>query len=204
MPQVGKLSSRLFALPEYELAQFELFHAAVGALMKAKDTLYGQIQHGDRSEAIPATQNTMPSGEVVTSEPIMMKSKVVFEWDDIRQCNLDALAGQADIAAEERLAVIMPRLFDMLGRTSVAAGTATDMAGAPLTFESYLAAFSKIELQFRDDGEPVMPQLVVHPDTAKILKSLPPWTAEQQKVWDAMIEGKRKDYFARRRSRKLS
>ena len=146
----------------------------------------------------------MPSGETVSSEPITMESKIVFQWDDIRNCNLDALAEQADTAAEERLSIIMPRLFEMVVKTSVAAGTATDMAGAPLTFEAYLAAFSKIDLRFQDTGEPVMPQLVVHPDTAKILASLPPWTAEQQKVWDAMIERKRKEFFASRRHRKLS
>jgi hypothetical protein len=204
MPHVGKVSSRLFALPEYERAQFDLFHSAVRHLMKAKNSLYAQIQEGDHSETIPATQNTMPSGETVTSEPIMMESKIVFQWDDIRNCNLDALAEQADNAAEERLSIVMPRLFEMLGKTSEAAGTATDMAGAPLTFESYLAAFSKIELRFEENGEPIMPQLVVHPDTAKMLRSLPRWTADQQKIWDAMIEGKRKEYFASRRHRKLS
>jgi hypothetical protein len=204
MPHIGKVASRIFALPEYERAQFYLFHSAVRYLMKAKDSLYAQIPEGDPSETIPATQNTMPSGEIVTSEPIMMESKIVVQWDDIRNCNLDALAEQADNAAEQGLSIIMPRLFEMVGRTSVAAGTATDMAGAPLTFESYLAAFSKIELRFENNGEPIMPQLVVHPKTAEMLASLPPWTAEQQKIWDAMIEGKRKEYFASRRHRKLS
>lgn len=203
MPPVGKITSRLFALPEYERAQFDVFHSAVKGLMKAKDSLYAQIPEGDPSEMMPATQNTMPSGETVRSEPVLIKNKVVFQWDDIRTCNLDALAEQADKAAEERLAVIMPHLFAMLGRTSEAAGTATDMGGASLNFESYLAAFSKMGLQFDANGEPIMPQLVVHPETAKMLAKLPPWTAEQQGMWNAMIDGKRKEYFANRRHRKL-
>jgi hypothetical protein len=204
MPHVGKITSRLFALPEYERAQFQVFHSAVQGLMKAKDPLYAEIPEGDPSEIMPATQNTMPSGETVRSEPVLLENKVVFQWDEIRSCNLDALAEQADKTAEERLAVIMPHLFAMVGRTSEAAGTATDMGGAPLTFESYLAAFSKMELSFGPNGEPIMPQLVVHPETAKILAKLPPWTADQQKIWNAMIDGKRKEYFANRRHRKLS
>jgi hypothetical protein len=204
MPHIAKAASRISALPEYERAVFHLFHTAVKHLMKAKDSLYAQIPEGDPTETIPATQNTMPSGDMVTSEPIMMKSEIVFQWGDIRNCNLDALALQANNAAEHGLSIMMPRLFEMLGKTSVAAGTATDMAGAPLTFESYLAAFSKIELRFEDNGEPIMPQLVAHPQTAEMLASLPPWTGDQQRVWDAMIEGKRKEYFASRRHRKLS
>lgn len=172
--------------------------------MKAKDALYAQIPEGEPSELLPATQNTMPSGETVRSEPLLMESKVVFQFDDIRNCNLGALAEQADKAADNSLAVIMPHLFAMVGKLCEAAGTATDMGGAPFTFESYLAGFSKIELDFDARGEPIMPQLVVHPDTAMMLAKLPPWTAEQQEKWNAMIDEKRKEYFANRRHRKLS
>src|ERR1019366_1735777 len=125
MPQVGKIPSRLFALPEYERAQFDVFRAAIKGLMKAKDPLYAEIPEGEPSEVLPATQNTMASGETVRSEPVLIKNEVVFRWDDIRTCNLDAVAEQADIAAEQRLAVIMPYLFAMLGKTCEAAGTAT-------------------------------------------------------------------------------
>jgi hypothetical protein len=204
MPHVGKITSRLFALPEYEHAQFDLFNEAVQCLMKAKDSLYAEIPERERFEVMPATQNTMPSGETVISEPVRMKNAVVFQFDEIRNCNLDAFGEQADKAAEERLAVIMPHLFSMVGKTSEAAGTATNMGGAPLTFDSYLAAFSKMELQFRANGEPIMPQLVVHPEMAKVLQELPPWTAEQQARWNTMIDGKRKEFFANRRHRKLS
>ncbi len=83
MPHIGKTPSQRFALPEYERAQFDLFRSAVRALMKAKDSLYAQIPEGDPSEMIPATQNTMPSGETVRSEPVLMESKVAFQFDDI-------------------------------------------------------------------------------------------------------------------------
>src|ERR1039457_2406946 len=107
MPYVGKMPSQLFALPEYERAQFRLFHSAVRTLMKAKDSLYAQIPEGEPSELLPATQNTLPSGKTVRSEPVLTERKVVFQFDDIRNCNLDALAEQADKAADDALAVIM-------------------------------------------------------------------------------------------------
>jgi hypothetical protein len=203
MPQIGTTKSCIFSLPEYERAQFEFFHAAVQSLMKTKDPIYAQIQEGDASETIPTTQNTMPSGKMVQTQPLILESRVTFQWDDIRSCNLNALAEQVDAIAEERIKAVMRHFFDTFGRTCEAAGTATDLAGAPLTFEARLVAFSKIELQFNRDGTPIMPQLVVHPDTAEKLANLPPWTEQQQKQWDEMIEGKRKEFFAKRRHRKL-
>jgi hypothetical protein len=204
MPKVGMIASPLFALPEYELAQFDLFNSAVKGLIKAKDPLLAEIPEGDPCEMMPATQNTIPSGEAVVLEPVRIESRVGFRFDDIRNCRLDALAEQADKAAEQSLAVIMPHFFASVAKMCEAAGTATDMGGAPLTFEAYLAAFSKIELDFDVDGEPVMPRLVVHPDTARVLMKLPPWTAEQHESWNAMIADKKRDYFAKRRHRKLS
>lgn len=198
------ITSPLFALPEYELAQFDLFNSAIKGLIKAKDPLLAEIPEGDPCELMPATQNTMPSGETVVLEPVRVENTVGFSFDDIRNCRLDALAEQADKAAEQSLAVIMPHFFASVAKICEAAGTATDMRGAPLTFEAYLAAFSKIELDFDVDGEPVMPRLVVHPDTVTMLEKLPPWTAEQHERWDAMIADKRREYFASRRHRKLS
>lgn len=204
MPLVGKTESPLFALPEYERAQFDVFHSVIKALMRAKDALYAQIPEGDPSEMVPVTQNTMPSGVTVRSEPVLVENRIVFQWDDIRNCNLGALAEQADKAADEGLSVIMRHLFEVAGRTCEAAGTATDLGGAPLTFEAYLAAFSKMELSFDANGEPIMPQMVVNPKTAEMIAKLPPWTAEQHEIWNAMIDRKRKEYFANRRHRKLS
>jgi hypothetical protein len=171
--------------------------------MKSKDSLYADIPEGGSSEVVPTTQNTMPSGQIVKTEPVCIESKIAFKWDDIRNCNLEAIAEQADKAADEQLAIIMPRLFALIGRTSEAAGTATDAAGSPFSFDLYLGAISKIRMQFRPDGEPIMPRLVVHPEMAKVLAALPPPTEEQQQQYDAIIEAKRKDYFANRRHRKL-
>ncbi len=204
MQHIARTSSRLFALPDYERAQFNIFNSAVNLLMKAKDPVFAQIPESEPTEMLPVTQNTMPSGETVTSEPVLIETKIVFQWDYIRKCNLDAFANQVDNTAEARLSIVMPHLFALTGKLCEAAGTATDMAGAPLTFESFLAAFSKMELRFEQDGAPVIPELVVSPETARVLAKLPPWTAEQQERWELMIEEKRKAYFANRRHRKLS
>jgi hypothetical protein len=171
--------------------------------MRAKDSLYASIPEAPPSEGIPTTQNTMPSGEVVENKPLMIESKVVIKWDDIRSCNLDALAVQVDAMADERLSIMMPHFFSVLQKTSDAAGTATDVRGEPFTFEVYLAGLQKIDLQFDRDDQPILPKLVVHPTMAKHLASLPPPTEEQQRAYSDLIERKRREFNARRRYRKL-
>lgn len=203
MPRIGTTASVLFSLPEYECAQFEFLHLVIHGLMKTKDPIYAQIQEGDFAETMPITQNTMPSGETVQTQPISQMSRVEFQWDDIRCCNVGAFADVANKIADERIVVVMRHFFDTFHRTCDAAGTATDLGGAPLTFEAHLQSFSKIEFRFDKDGTPRMPQLVAHPDTAAKLAKLPPWTPEQQVRWDQMIDQKRKEYFAKRRHRQL-
>lgn len=203
MPTIGKTKSEPFSLPEYECAYFKFFRAAVGKLMKTKDSLYASIPEAPPQEGIPTTQNTMPSGEVVENKPLMMESKVVIKWDDIRSCNLEALAQQVDAIADERLSIVMPHFFKVFEKTCNAAGTGTDAGGKPFSFEMYLAALEKIELRFDRDGQPILPTLVVHPDMAKHIASLPPPTEEQQRAYSDLIERKRREFNARRRDRKL-
>jgi hypothetical protein len=108
---------------------------------------------------------------------------VVFQWDDIRTCNLEALAEQVNNASEERLAQVMPHVFDVFHRTCDAAGTGADAGGRPF--------------------KPELPTLVMHPLMAERLRSLPPITPAQQKALDELIERKRTEFNARRRHRKL-
>lgn len=171
--------------------------------MKAKDSLYASIPEAAPWEGIPTTQNTMPSGEVVEHKPLQIESKIVIKWDDIRTCDLDALADQVDAMAEERLSIVMPHFFKVFEKTCDAAGTGMDARGKPFSFEMYMAALEKIELQFDRDGQPILPTLVVHPTMAKHLASLPPPTEEQQKAYSDLIERKRGEFNARRRYRKL-
>jgi hypothetical protein len=203
MTVVERFTSKPFALPEYERAQYEFVNLAVKELMKFKNSVYAQIREAEPSENLPTTQNTMPSGETVETAPLMMATKVVISLDDIRSRNLDALAELVNFIAEERIVQFMSHLYDIMARITEAAGTATNMAGAPLTFESHLLAFSKTEISFRKDGTPVMPQLINGSTLVDPLAVLPPLTKTQQKQWDDMIEAKRKGFFANRRHRKL-
>ncbi len=197
------LHPRPFALPEYGYAVAKFVHDGVSRLMEAKDEVWGMIPRAEHSETIPITQNTMASGEVVQNNPVVMEAKFVLGYEDIRSCNVDELAAQMDSAADQNLAVVMPHFFDILSRTSQAAGTATDCGGKPFSFELYLASLEKIDIEFDEKGNPELPSLIVSPELAERLRAMPAFTSEQKKLLDDLIEKKRREYNARRRSRNL-
>lgn len=161
------------------------------------------IPRAEPVEAVPTTQNTMPSGEVVQNSPVMAEAKFVLRYDDIRSSSADALAEQMDGAADQNLSIVMPHLFDVLDRTCKAAGNVSNAGGKPFSFESLLEGLEKIEIPFDDNGKPELPTLVMSPAVAEQVRTLPPVTPDQQKRLDDLIERKRKEHNARRRDRKL-
>jgi hypothetical protein len=193
----------LFSLPEYEYAQYRFVCEGVARLMEAKDELWASLPKAEPVEAVPITHNTMPSGEVVQNEPVTVKAQFTYKYADIRSCNTEELAAQMDAAADQNLSVIMPHLFEIMRRTSEAAGTTSDAGGKPFSFELFLSGLAKIDISFDEKGKPELPTLVVGPELGKQIRAMPPLTPKQQKTMDDLIEKKRKEYNARRRDRKL-
>jgi hypothetical protein len=143
----------LFSLPEYEYAQYRFVYDGVKRLMEAKDDLWASIK-AEPVEAVPIIQNTMPSGEVLQSEPVNVEAQFTYKYEDIRSCNTEELAAQMDAAADQNLSAIMPHLFEVMRSTSEAAGTASHTGGKPFSFELFLAGLEKIEISFNDEGKP--------------------------------------------------
>ena len=140
------LKPKPFALPEYARAQFKFVHEGVRRLMEAKDEVWASLQRRPPTEAVPVTQNTMPGGGVIQNQPVTSKTKFIFKFEDIRLCDTAALAAQMDSAADQQLSVVMPHFFEVLRRTSEAAGTAIDAGGKPFSFETWVEMLEESDL----------------------------------------------------------
>jgi hypothetical protein len=194
---------RIFALPEYGRAQMNFIGEGIRRLMEANDEVWARLRRAEPREAVPISQNTMPSGQVVQNEPLQIASKLAFTFEEIRSCDLDAISVQLDNAAEQSLSVVMPHFFAMLERTSRAAGTAWDAGGRPFSHEMFLADLERLDLEFDDRGNPQMPTIVTGPDVARQILAMPAPTSAQLKAFQDLIERKREAFNARRRDRKL-
>lgn len=192
----------LFVLREYHQATARFIHDATNALMKAKHPILKKIAT-EKVERVPKTQVTVSSGEVVESHPLNYQMIFEFTISSIVEGDFDNLILAIDQASDSTLHKVMPKFYEYLGQVCEAEGNSIDDKGQPLSHELILQMVEKVDMTFDENGNP-QHELVMHPNVAEKLKSLPPPTEEQKRAWDEMIERKRRESNARKRHRKLS
>jgi hypothetical protein len=192
----------LFLLPEYDKAFREFVFEAINMLARARDPLLSQIR-SEESEAVGTSRVSGPV-ETVELEPMPVRVELAFPRRDVIQCNIEPLLTILDEAAEQHLRQIMPALFETISRITDATGNKIDAGGKPFSAEMLLEALEQIEWSFDEEGEPIMPTLVMHPNMAKKLSELPPLTPEQEQAFADLKERKRAEYRAGKRHRRLS
>jgi hypothetical protein len=192
----------LFALPEYDRAFTEFLHEAIHAVARARDPILSQI----RVEEVQTIGTSRISGEEQTVDlpPIPAAIELSFEADDLIHGRVPGILAVIDDAADQHLRQVMPGFFESIARITDATGNKVDAGGRPFSPELLLEALEKIEWSFDEDGEPIMPTLVMSPDMADTVSKLPPLTPEQEQAFAELKERKRAEYRARRRHRKLS
>jgi hypothetical protein len=197
------MSELLFKLPEYNSAFARFVSTAIQELMRQKDAVLDSIKVVE-SPQIPTVRNTMPSGEIVENRPMPVAMPFAVDFREAIAGNPDSLLASIDNAAEEGLKIVMPQIFDYMGRLCQAAGTATNAGGQKLRYEQIRLGLEKVQIDFDDNGQPILPTLIMHPDMLEQLRKLPPATEDEVLAWQELIESKRREFYARRRTRKLS
>jgi hypothetical protein len=192
----------LFLLPEYDVALKRFIHTTINLLMRKKDPVLGMIPT-ERKESVTTTQNTMPSGEVVKGAPLLTEMKFEINNADVLEGNVDGFIASIDGAAEDGVKKLMPQIFGRIGALAEAAGTASNAGGQPISHELVLAQYEKMEIDFDERGNPILPTMVGSPEMIEAYKRLGEPSAEIEERFQKMIARKREEFNARRRSRKL-
>jgi hypothetical protein len=185
-------------LDEYDIATREFFSDAVEAVASASDPILGQI-HREKVEVLPTSLNTVDSGEIVRHEPILASASMTFSVPDGIEGEFSDVHLAISETAEQFVAAIMPNLFGHVSAITEATGNVVSGAGRPL-WEAMLEVLQTIEISFNEDGEPSLPSIVMHPDTAAKIGDPP--EGYQEKA-DAIIARRRDEWLARRRTRRL-
>jgi hypothetical protein len=82
-------------------------------------------------------------------------------------------------------------------------GQFVDAGGHPFTFDLWLETLDKVELDFSDDGEPVLPTPIAPPHVLKAMLTWEP-THDQIKRFREIIEKKRWTWRDRESDRRLA
>jgi hypothetical protein len=187
-----------FTLPKYDAAITQLIRDIGDSLVK-HDQILGQIKSYGVSHGGSIRQVSDP--EIVDTQ--MRRVVAMFQISTEAFIKTDANAFVESIVNffDSFHSQQKKHLFEVVGRTTDAVGNSVD-AGGRNFWEAYIEMLKTTEMHFDKDGNHNY-QIYMHPDTAKKLEQNPP-TPEQIKSIEETIEAKRRDFYARKRSRKLS
>ena len=122
------------------------------------------------------------------------------EVNEVERFDLDALEQQCDAAAETLTDAKLDHLLSATGRIAEGLGQTTKGAGQEFGWPVILTALEVIEIEFSDDGHPVLPRMVAAANKRHFLE-YPPLTREYQPAFDRLMERKRAEFYARRHRR---
>jgi hypothetical protein len=190
-----------FLTTEYDRAFGLFIYETTYGLARARSPLLQQIK------VLPAAGTASSVVDSRESEQLDLPAQPVGltlsgDVDAVLSCDVEALTAALDHAADELGRDLVGVLVDTMKKVTESTGNVVQSKGKGFDFESFIEALDKLEWSLDDNDELVMPQLVMHADTAKNLPPEP--TPEQQARLDALTQRKREELLARRRTRRLS
>lgn len=187
-----------FSLPQYDFAMNKLVREVKTGLDKT-DHILGQIQ--THSVVHGGTMRQVSEPRIVDTDMKEFKAGVVIQLDWFRKTDVEAFVEALVDLWESFASQSKKRLFEILSLTTEAVGNSFSLEGRNV-WDAQIEMVKHMEMRFDEAGNHNT-ELVVHPDTAKWLAENPP-TPEQVTRMDDTINAKRKEYYAQKRTRRLS
>jgi len=132
-----------------------------------------------------------------------VSTEVVYKYDEIINFDLESFCNELYKMVIDRIGQLQRMMYDEISSATELTGNKVDVQGSKFDPELLLQMLEKIEISFDENGDPILPQLHVAPDTFKKIKKLD-YTPEQEKRHLEIIEKKKKLWYAKKRYRKLS
>jgi len=104
---------------------------------------------------------------------------------------------------EQRIAEMHKMMYATLDKITQLTGNQVNAGGKPSSPDLILDMLEKVEIRFDDKGDPILPTLVVAPETGKKLADIK-FTLEQEERQRKILEKKKKEFYAKKRYRRLS
>jgi hypothetical protein len=187
-----------FSLHQYDLAMGNLIGEAKTGLDKT-DEILGQIQvhrvvHGGITRQVSEPQ-------IVDTEMKHHKAELLLHFDVYLKTDVEQFIEFIYEMWEAFASQAKKALFETVGLTTEAVGNSHALAGRNI-WDAQLEVMESLEWHFDEEGNHNY-QFYCHPDVGKKLAENPP-TPEQDKKLEELISRKREEYYAKKRTRRLS
>lgn len=187
-----------FSMKEYDSAMTKLFREVKAGLDKT-DELLGQIQNVPVAHG--GTMRQVSEPKIVDTEMKLHKVELLIQLDWYRKTDVDEFVTFIYGMCEQFASQAKKALFETISLTTEAVGNSVDAKGKNF-WDARIEMLEGLEMRFDEDGNHNT-QFVLNPNTARKLEENPP-TPEQQKRWEEAINAKREEYYAKKRTRRLS
>jgi hypothetical protein len=186
-----------FELPEYQRAFLKFTREAIEGFSSAKDPMLGRMRKR-RPERTYLGRNSLPQGQVHEATPMPVRSEFSLTAMEILEGNSNVLGRKLEELTEGYLASLMPQVFSAISAATEAAGTSLSAEGKPFSADMFIEMLERMEVEFDEAGQ-IQLQIVTGPDTV-----IPELSQDDERRVNEVIDRKREEFFAKRRSRKLS
>ena len=203
-PQDTKHCDLIFKLPEYLLAERGFTYKAIETIARASDPVISQLQVEENVERT-STQYSLPSGETLEMQEIVVGTDATLNFIDVLDGNLSGYYTLVYEMSQELIRKFVPKFYEHVATVIDAYGGTVNADGQPLSHELMLELFERKQISFDEEGNISKDEiLVVGPQMAEELRQLPPRTPEQERKWNEMLERKRQEFNAGKRTRRIS
>ena len=186
---------------EYDFALAAFLDEAVSAQARAMHPVLRAIPVERRSSVV-ASRNTMPDGTIIEGAPVQLDVRVRLSLDEILAGSPVTIEAFVNEAARQSIKKFMPYFYEKIGRISEAAGRVSYGDGRPIDHETVIRGFGHLDIDFDDEGMPILPMVIIHPSDMERLRKQPV-TEAHLRLFEEIIERKRAEYLARKRFRRL-
>jgi hypothetical protein len=189
-----------FSIPEYDRALAEYIALVVKGVFD-QDPYLRKISSGTTLHGGP--RRNVRSPQPLDQPMITIQQDFDIPLEVIRNTDTDEYATLLYMAAKEYKDKLLAALFQGISEVTDAGGNVIDARGEPLTPDVLNDVLERMELSFDENGQPIHPMVVLHPDTFARLKDIQP-TAEQRQRQAEIVQRKKAEHDAKKRSRRLS
>lgn len=194
----------MFRVTEYAKAEAQFISTTLDELSRSRGGIVGLIGR-EPAQHIGATQVDLEDGSVVEFEGTEIAASMSVPWEAISTGDVVPLLATLDKAADQHHEQLSEFIFRNLDQLTAATGNQVSAAGKS-HFQYMYEMYDTIELTFDDEGKISSGfTMVASEETAeRMAKGEAEMTTAERQQLDELIDRKRKEYFARRRRRKLS
>ena len=133
-----------------------------------------------------------------------MSAEVSVKVKDVFEFNLEKTCTDIYEFAESFLRDMTQTMFSTLSQVTDFTGNVIDGKGNGITHEMLLEMLEKIYIDFDQDGNPLLPSIIIHPDMAKAFEKLKSDEDIYKGRVEEIITKKREAYYAEKGHRGLS